>query len=330
MDTELLLQKVRLLSRHKGWLLALKLLILGLLLYSIYEKLVQQEDIESLYAQFRDNLQVQAYPLWFLVGFLMLVNWGIESLKWKQLISKVEKMSFWTAFKAICSGITLAMFTPNRIGEFGGRVLLLKNANRIQGVSLSLLGSLSQIVASFNIGMWGWLGFYHTFVSPDAYTSYILLGLGGLMTSISFLFYFNIALLKNLLEKIPFTQNKSHHFNLAFEYSVKELTQLLGYSALRHGVFSFQYWLLFRLLGIEIGWQIGMLLIFSIFFVQTVIPSIAIVELGIRGRVAIYFMSYVTSNQIAVLTASLLLWGINLLIPALLGMAIIFSLNTTK
>lgn len=315
------------LTHKKRIFFLLKLLFLFLLSYSIYSKLVQNEDLENIYSQFQKNLNFSQYPLWFLVSVLMLVNWSIEAFKWRILIEKVEKISFFKAFQAICSGITLAMFTPNRIGEFGGRVLLLKNANKIQGISMTLIGSFSQIVASFNIGFWGWMGFYHYFVGVDAYISYILLCTGLLLTSISFFFYFNIHLLKNLVGKIPFIKNKQAYFNPVFQYSVKELNTILMLSALRHGVFSFQYCILFSLLGIKVAWWEGLLLVFSIFFVQTVIPSIAIVELGIRGRVALYFMGYVTQNHLAVLTASFMLWGINLLIPALIGMGIIFSLN---
>ena len=69
---------------------------------------------------------INNYSLIFIVVLMMFINWMLESLKWKFMIRKIEAISFFTSFRAIFSGITVSSFTPNRIGEYGGRVFCLE------------------------------------------------------------------------------------------------------------------------------------------------------------------------------------------------------------
>ena len=56
-------------------------------------------------------------------------------------------------------------------------------------------------------------------------------------------------------------------------------------------------------------------------------PSVALVELGIRGNVALFFLTYITENSLAILAATFSLWTINLLLPAILGAVVIGGLD---
>ncbi len=255
--------------------------------------------------------------------FLMPLNWGVEAIKWKSLISKIEIISGWRSFKAICAGITLAMFTPNRIGEFGGRVLLLKNASKIEGIAITLVGSFSQIVASFSIGLVGWICFYFTYLNNDSTLISSLTIFSVFASILLFILYFNLNWLKKVLEKLPISAKTRTYFNPIVKYSILELSSFLALSALRFVIFSFQYCLFFWALGVEVDLSTALMLVFSIFFVQTIIPSIAIVELGIRGKVALYFMDFVKANSLAVLAAAFGLWTVNLLFPAFIGFLVL-------
>lgn len=60
-----------------------------------------------------------------------------------------------------------------------------------------------------------------------------------------------------------------------------------------------------------------------IFFVQSVIPSMALLELGIRGAAAVHFLSPYTSNHLGILSGAYSLWIVNLVIPAAIGAIIL-------
>src|SRR5688500_12741182 len=60
---------------------------------------------------------------WYLAAVILLmpVNWLLETWKWHSYLSVHARVNFARAFKAVTGGIPLSLFTPNRIGEYGGR-----------------------------------------------------------------------------------------------------------------------------------------------------------------------------------------------------------------
>ena len=85
----------------------------------------------------------------------MFLNWFLESLKWRFLISKIEKISIKRSLRAIFSGITVSAFTPNRVGEYAGRVFCLEKADRVQAVLITVIGSMAQLVVTIVFGLIG-------------------------------------------------------------------------------------------------------------------------------------------------------------------------------
>lgn len=313
-------------TTSKNWkrlAILLKVAVFVLLFWSIYREIAQRGEMGQIWQEFKHNIIEDPFngnPLgWLLVFGLMPINWGLETKKWQMLIRKVEQLGFVRSLQAICSGITLSMFTPNRTGDFGGRVLLMKNTNRMEGIAMTLVGSLSQLIAALFIGMSSFLCVAHQYLQIKEGLFIAITGIFVGVFLLGLLFYYNL----NWVKKIPWLKKWHPYINPAVQYSIKELNFALSLSALRQLVFGLQFWLLLVLLGVNLGFVEGMLLVFSIFFVQTFVPSIAMVELGVRGKIALFFMGNVAANEIAVLSASFLLWGINLLIPALIGAYII-------
>ncbi len=56
---------------------------------------------------------------------------GIEAIKWQIALRPVQSISFTRAFKAILAGTCIASFTPNRVGEYLGRMLFVDPGNKI-------------------------------------------------------------------------------------------------------------------------------------------------------------------------------------------------------
>lgn len=302
----------------KAFAILLKILVFVLLFWSIYRELTSGNELHQIWQEFQQNFNGNPF-MWLIVLLLMPINWGLESKKWQNLIQKSEQLNFVTSLQAICCGITLSMFTPNRTGDFGGRVLLMKNTKRLEGIAITLVGSLSQLLAALIIGMSSFLLVARQFFELNDFVFFGLIAFFLILLALGFLLFYNLQWVK----KLPFLKKWHSHINPAVQYSIKELNQALILSALRQFVFAVQFWILLRLLGVHLDFIEGLSLIFSIFFVQTFMPSIALIELGVRGKIALFFMGKVAANEIAVLSASFILWGVNLLIPALIGAYII-------
>jgi uncharacterized membrane protein YbhN (UPF0104 family) len=276
-----------------------------------------------------------------LVLAMMALNWGIEAFKWKYLIGKVEKVSFFKAYQAVLTGISVSSFIPNRVGEFFGRVFILKTASRIESILITVVGSMSQFLITVLAGSVALLIFIpHNFPgtgfgSGNLYYGVFMLVITldaiilGLFFKLSFLSVLKERILRNGLKRLQ------RFFRVFAFYHNRELATVLLLSFARYMVFSTQFYLLLLLFGVRIPYSDALVIIALIYFIMTIIPTIALTELGIRGSVALYVFGLyfgqvlpaAGTNTAGIFAASTLLWMINLGIPALAGTIFIFRLK---
>ncbi len=307
------------------WLL--KVVIFVVLAYIIYWQIVGRTDISEIQNQWKQLWNLNSLLGLGAVILLMTVNWGIETIKWRYLIHKIEPISFKRAIQAVICGVSLSFFTPNRVGEYGGRVLLLQPGNKLQGIALTLVGSLSQWVANISIGILGFCSFMIYYGSLSLLWVIPLITISLLILSISTLCYFRLESLLVIQKYVPYFKRFNKYLTPLKAFQTRELASLLALSFLRYGIYTLQYYLLIILFGLEVAPRTGLIMITSIFFIQTIVPSIALIELGIRGNVALFFWGIITTNKLAILTATFTLWIINLVIPASIGLLIFFFLK---
>ncbi|MFA6949626.1 MAG: lysylphosphatidylglycerol synthase domain-containing protein [Lentimicrobiaceae bacterium] len=271
------------------------------------------------------------------VMLIMPVNWGVEAYKWQILISHVEHVSFLQAIKSVFTGITVSVFTPNRVGEFFGRLLTLKNNHPLKGAFLTITGSVSQLLTTLLMGFFAICFYIPTYYNLHK-TSYLLIYSGlvllliiiGIVMISLFLKASSISGLSKAFIR-PGWQKIRGYLRIMRQLNRKLLIRVLMLSMLRYLIFSTQYYILLRTFGLSIPWFQAFILISMTYFVMAAIPTIALVDLGIRGSVSIYFIGQYFGDKIGVsvsiLAASTAIWIINLAIPALIGM---FFINRLK
>ncbi len=309
----------------------------------IYKEIIYNKDLNLISSFiYKIFIEPKDYFLLFIVVLMMFVNWTVESLKWRFIIRKIENLNISTALKAIFSGTSVSVFTPNRIGEFGGRIFFLNKADRIQGIFITLLGSISQLVVTIIAGSLGFLvfPFLYPFTSTNPILLYALFGGIGILITLTLVFYFNISILtkfaKNLIKLFSGSiknklMKKLKNYAAVFSlYSEKELGILLGFSMLRYVVFTTQFFMLLILFDVSPPFLGSIALITITFFTMTMIPTIALTELGVRGSVALFFIGLISSNDIGIVTASFTLWFINLAIPAIIGSTFVLRMDIFK
>jgi hypothetical protein len=108
------------------------------------------------------------------------------------------------------------------------------------------------------------------------------------------------------------------------------LWKLLLLSLLRFLVFAFQTILIWQALQIQMEWIDAFGCISLVYLFMAIIPSIAIAELGIRGKVTIAVASLFTTQIIALLAGTLLIWMLNLVLPALIGSFFLLTIRIFK
>lgn len=261
------------------------------------------------------------------VFLLMLLNWGLEALKWKRLIARVERISVWRAIESVFCGLTWAVFTPNRIGEYGGRVFFLSPKRRVIGVVAMAVGNIGQMVLTNVFGAIALCVFIYRFEPIDYRLFYALIALAAMFCAFFIIFYFNIKWLNGILLSMRFTRKYKKFYSILARYSKKELLNILLFCLARYVVFSTQYFILFFWLIPEIHYLDIFMMVSILFFVQSTLPSLDLFDIGVRSVTASYFFSYITGHQVAVIACTASIWLINIIIPAILGSYFVFKLN---
>ncbi len=306
----------------------LKLGILVLAFWFIYQRILKNDDnLQKFHTLVSGITYQKVFITMTLVVLLMIVNWTLEALKWWHLTRVLSPMSVWRAIESVFCGLTWAVFTPNRLGEYGGRVMFLPVRRRIHGVFAMAVGSFGQNVITNVLGAGAIVWFFYTFIHP---LWWVMLGITlvaiGFM-AIMLTFYFHIKWMVSLLNRVKFLKKFHRFFDIMGKYRFRELLSIMWFCLARFFVFTFQYYLIIHLLIPEIPFTTMTLLMFVFFFIQSAIPSLDMLDIGVRALTAGKLFSYVTDQSIAVVVAISLIYIINLIIPAILGCVFVLKLK---
>ena len=304
---------------QKSLVMALKVLLFIIVLYFFFI----QVSILS-WSQF-ESLETP-HPFYFiLVLVLFFVNWGLELLKWN-LILKQSKVSvlFWNSFISMFSGIATGIVTPNRIGNFIGRMIFYKGKVRAQIVLGTLYSNFAQFLATLIFGIIGLSLVKQSIIV--VHESKLLVYAFGIPV-LSLVFYFLVPFLN--LNRIKIFKSKVNVLT-DFQRLAKSLClPLLQLSSLRFLVFCLQYFLLLLTFGC-----LGTLELFAgitlFYLLSTIIPSLFLSKLVVRETAGLMVLSYFVENPAIIIISSLILWIINLGIPSLLGLLFILKNKMTN
>ncbi len=212
------------------------------------------------------------------------------------------------------AGLVTGMLTPNMIGNFIGRFYYFERIHRVPVILFTLLCNYAQFLASI---VFGWLAIVlagELYVIPD---SNLLIPVLGVLAILAIALYFFIDSL------LPKFRKKSYF------YSFKEVLaknpsyrwKIVGLSLLRFMVFTSQFSLVLHAFGVEITGEI-ILGIWQVYLITMFAPSLILGKIGVKESIALLVLVGLGVNEYAVLFTSLIIWFINSLSPALVGLAI--------
>ena len=310
-------------------------LLFAWLSYSVFKQIKNQPHLEESWLNIKSSFTDTRVLNFILVFVLMFVNWSLEALKWKISVQGVQPVSFFRSLKAIFSGVSFSVTTPNRTGEYLGRVLYMDDGNRLKVISLTILGSISQLLVTIFFGLLGLL-----ILRPDISNMNLsgwmewLKDLGIIGASLAFIFltvfYFRIGWLVKWIDKIPAIKKYIWLINELEKTDTTLLMRLLSISLLRYLVFATQYFLLFHFFGVEVNWWQGFWATAIVFFVMAITPTIELFEVVKKMYVTKEIFAIFTVNTLAIGFVTTTIWFINLLIPAAIGSLLILGIKFFK
>jgi hypothetical protein len=308
-------------------------LLFAWLCFSIYQQVRGQSQVAATWVHLKDALISGKGGNLALALALMVANWGLETVKWQLAIAPVHRLRFWQAFKAVLSGVAFSITTPNRTGEYVGRMLYMPEGKRLKVIAVTLISSCSQLLITFLLGSIGFVVLKPAVVKAwpalAFWYPYIITGLVcGLF--ILTLLYCNVSQLERRAEQWLKRSKYLYLIEALRDFSMQRLGALLLLSFTRFCVFAVQYILLFKLFEVDIPVLTLFWIMSLVFLVLAIVPSITLVEIGVRGEISLLLAGLYSSNNLGILLTSVSVWLINLIIPALAGSVLILSIRIFK
>lgn len=272
------------------------------------------------------NAWKQTGPSGYLLLCIMLLfaNVLTEGSKWYLLTSSVEPTSYSRAFSSYLAGMACSLITPNRIGDYPGRIFYLRKGNTFRYVNVSILGAMSQLSAIFIFGLVGLMYYNIAFPSAIAETALGLCLAGNIFLAIV---YWRFENWLPEIAKIKWLKRFALYGKLLNRVSFKKQTIVLVLSILRFSIFTAQYLFLLRWMNVSVPLATGFCTAALFFWIIAVIPSFALAELGIRGNVSLYLFLHFSSNTVGVLAATSGIWLLNIVLPSIFGSILIMRMR---
>ncbi|SFH35552.1 lysylphosphatidylglycerol synthase domain-containing protein [Pontibacter chinhatensis] len=314
-------------------MLLAKSLVVGLTLFLLYQAIFTAPDTFLSWGHILTQAgQSPLRYLLLLTALLIPVNWGFEALKWQLLGQKLEPMSFGQAYRAVMVGLTLGFITPNRLGDYAGRVLELRSRQRLEAIGAIFIGRFCQLVATVLAGSGGLLYFILAFgwqEYPAVALSLFILLLTLCVAMLLLLYNAKamvavVAAIKPLRPFVPY-------LSIMGTYTSGEMTRLLWLSLGRYAVFLVQFILLLILFEVRLSPLQYLSGVSGTFFLKSVVPSVSLIsDLGVRELSAMYLFGLLGQERLQVLSASLSLWLLNIAVPSVVGLYFVLRMRLAR
>ncbi len=269
----------------------LSLVFLVLAIYYLWNEIEDNDLIESFKKLFNE-IPLQSIFISFVYVFLLqFLNWFLEALKFKFLLKTSNSFSVLLIFKSIYIGNFTAFFTPERVGNFIGRAIVLKEKKE-EVVIATLIGNLAQLIVTVIVGLASMLflksylfnklfDLSHFQMVPFLlYSTLLLVLLFG---------FFNFNKL-NFLLKIKFVEKWMSKLEKIEVISIQLKLSALGLALLRYFVFYFQYLILANALNLDLDFIDLFAYVGVLFGFITFIPSPLPGNLGTREGLASFLL----------------------------------------
>lgn len=282
--------------------------------YFIYNKLTENKELS--FSEFwaflikNDRFSVKMICLLLILSSF---NWFFEIVKWQNLVSAIKRTTLKNSLEQTLGGLTASIITPNRIGEYGAKAMYFEKPLRKRILFLNLLGNLGQMAVTTIFGCVGLVFFIKIYdVSIDYYRVARLLVI--IITLLSLTFF---GLQKKVLRIKGFSFTHIINFTKSIESKIHAKSIFL--SLLRYLIFSYQFFFLLTIFHIDLNYLEAMILITSMYFLASIIPTISIFDVVVKGSIAVFVFGYANIDAVIVLSIVTIMWILNFAIPSLVG-----------
>ena len=234
-------------------------------------------------------------------------------MKWQNLVKAIKRITFREALEQSLGGLTASLITPNRVGDYGAKIVYYEKPLRSRIVLLNLLGNMGQMTITTIFGIIGFIIFVNRYQIDMDY--YRVMKFGFIVLIISLFAVLGVKQKRYKIKGFSFERILSFIKKLGLKSHLINLSLAL----IRYLIFSFQFYYFLTIFGVEVEYSKAMVVITSMYFLASIVPSISIFDVIIKGSVAVFLFGYAEVNELTVLYIITLMWLLNFAIPSLFG-----------
>jgi uncharacterized protein (TIRG00374 family) len=260
-------------------------------------------------------LQSASTPYVCLAAVLLVVNLALRVIKWRFMLHIVkDESSWWESSSSLLLGVTLGSFTPGQIGELGGRSMRVNHSKSSHVVGLTLVDRTQVFLV---IAMTGTFAYSFFLFANTA----LAVSVGVCCAAACLYFYFRLDLVKKVAHRIHwkvFRHSWIDEMIDSFTFIGRDhVLPTLFYSLTYYGVLTLQMYFLVNAFAPLSIWHV--FLGFSAMMLFKSLINISISDIGVREASTVYFFSLLGVPDASALSASGLMFTINIIIPSLVG-----------
>ena len=258
----------------------------------------------------------------FLVAAVLLLipNLAVQGAKWRYMVRSIKPtVTLREVWSSLLVGFSFGLITPGRVGEVA-RGLCIRNESRAKIAGLTIIDRVSSLLVT---GAACILGFALVYPHVGLALGVIFIGVvasGRLRTREL------KEKLNRIASKLPFNigDKASKLIDSLDCLSGSRVSWVFSWSVLFNGVFLAQFYLLVRSFC-PVSWKV-LAVMPSIFLAKALLP-ITLADIGVRESLSVLVFSKVGVAEVYAFNAAFLLFLINVLFPALLGLCFIPSIR---
>ena len=297
----------------------------GLLTIGVLVILLVTVDPRTLLA----SLERAKWPWMIAACTLLPVNLVLEGWVWNRLLTPtVGSVSLRDLATAVLCGFTLGFWTPVQVGEYAGRALALPRGDRWT-ISLTVFAQrMVDMMVGVGFGLAGLSWALWTEVLP-ASLPWILAATVGAGTMLLLLAFIVTPSRTHTVAERLFSGRRAitDRTKVFDRLSWSQIRPVVGGTILRYVTFTGQMVCLGLAFNATASVGFLFLAVTLTFYVKYLLPSLTFLDLGIREGSAAFFFQVVGLGAATGVNAALVLFAVNLFLPAVLGVPFLSRLT---
>jgi len=267
-----------------------------------------------------------------LSAFLLIPNIYLQYWKWKITCDKlIGEKSRRKILLSLFYGFPAAVFTPARVGEYFGRGLAFKNYHFSEIIIATVVDKIFATLVTLIFGSIGTILFMNKYYQSSIYVSIPMIIAFLLLSAITVIFIFTdkewFFTLFSPIFKLKLFSRIGERLLILKKLDRNFVFKMIPISTL----FFFCYLLQFMILiaafshhfdAINYFWAVVLIM-----FTKTILSPLSLSELGVREGASIFFLTQMGETSSTALNASLALFAINIILPSLIGLFLLFVKN---